>query len=159
MVNNTAMLIHFPRAVLVALPIALAALTLPAGAQVAPRISLPQLETMFSNMRAQTHWNIDGPMLWGYYFLDADRVKLDVVSTALASQGYRVVAIQKINGREDYRLHVEKVEVHTPQTLYARDVDLEALARKYKLRSYDGMDVGPPPADAAAPVAASAASR
>ncbi len=159
MVNNGPMLIHFPRAVLVALPIALAALTLPASAQVAPKISLPQLETMFSNMRAQTHWNIDGPMLWGYYFLDADRVKLDVVSTALASQGYRVVAIQKINGREDYRLHVEKVETHTPQTLYARDVDLEAMARKYKLRSYDGMDVGPPPADAVAPVATSAASR
>ena len=155
MVNNRTMPTHFPRAVLVALPIALAALTSPAGAQVAPRISLVQLETMFSNMRAQTHWNIDGPMLWGYYFLDADRVKLDVVATALANQGYRVVAIQKINGREDYRLHVEKMETHTPQTLYARDVDLEGLARKYRIRSYDGMDVGPPPAD----VAASAASR
>ncbi len=156
MVNNVTMHTSFCRGVPhAALALALMAAALPAGAQVAPKISLPQLETMFSNMRAQTRWNIDGPMLWGYYFLDADRVKLDVVATALVNQGYRVAAVQKVNGREDYRLHVEKIETHTPQTLYTRDVELEGLARKYKIRSYDGMDVGPPPADAAA----SAASR
>jgi hypothetical protein len=146
------------RAALLALPLALAAFAPSAGAQVAPRISMEQLEKMFSNMRTQTHWNIDGPMLWGYYFLDGDRVKLDVLSNALVGQGYRLVGLQKINGREAWRLHVEKVEVQSPQTLYRRDVELEALARKYAIASYDGMDVGPAAADAA-PAAASPASR
>jgi hypothetical protein len=146
------------RAALLALPLALAAFAPPAGAQVAPKISAQQLEKMFANMRTQTHWNIDGPMLWGYYFLDGDRVKLDVLSNALVGQGYRLVAFQKVNGREVWRLHVEKVEVQSPQTLYRRDVELEALARKYAIASYDGMDVGPAPADAA-PAAASVASR
>jgi len=149
-----------PRAALLALPLALALLAPPAGAQVAPKISMEQLEKMFADMRTQTHWNIDGPMLWGYYFLDGDRVKLDVLSNVLVGQGYRLVGLQKINGREMWRLHVEKVEVQSPQALYRRDVELEALARKYAIASYDGMDVGPVPADAAsASAAASTASR
>ena len=133
-----------------ALAISLAGLTAPAAAQVAPKISLDQLQTMFSNMRAQTHWNLDGPMLWGFFFLDADRARLQAAQTELTGQGYRFVDLQKVAGREDYRLHVEKVEVHTPQTLYARDIELEGLARKLHIRSYDGMDVGPAPMTEAA---------
>jgi len=130
----------------------------PASAQIAPQISLSQLQEMFDNMRAKTHWNIDGPMLWGYYFLDSDSAKLDAAAAELTSQGYRLVAIQKVNGRVEYRLHVEKVETHTPQTLYARDIDLEGLARKHGIRKYDGMDVGPAPApDAPAPAASATA--
>ena len=138
-----------------ALAIALAGLGAPTAAQVAPKISLDQLQTMFANMRAQTHWNLDGPMLWGFFFLDSDRAKLEAAQAELTSKGYRFVAIQKVNGSENYRLHVERVEVHTPQTLYARDIELEGLARKLHVRSYDGMDVGPAPtADGAAASAA-----
>ena len=95
-------------------------------------------------MRAQTPWNIDGPLLWGYFFIDPDRAKLDAAAAALKDKGYRVVGIAKVDGRDLFRLHVERVEVQTPDSLYARDIELEALARKLHIGSYDGMDVGPP---------------
>jgi hypothetical protein len=103
---------------------------------------------MFANMRTQTRWDIDGPMLWGYFFFDDDRARLRAAATELTGKGYRLVSIERVEGRADYRLHVEKVEIHSPQSLNARDIELEALARKYKIRSYDGMDVGPAPASA-----------
>lgn len=135
---------------LAALMAALVAGIAPAEAQVAPKIPLEKLQAMFANMRAQTRWNIDGPLLWGYFFLDPDRARLDAAATELSAKGYRVVDIAKVDGRELFRLHVERVEVQTPESLYARDIELEALARKLHIRNYDGMDVGPAPAAASA---------
>ncbi len=40
-------------------------------------IELGMLEDMFSGMRAQTNWNVDGPMLWGYFFADRSPEKLE----------------------------------------------------------------------------------
>ena len=111
----------------------------------AKRIELPQLEAMFAQMRAKAPWNVDGPLLWGYFFLDADPDKLKRVATELVNSGYRVVGISEISGRRMSRLHVEKVEVHSPQTLHERNSQLYALATKYEVASYDGMDVGPAP--------------
>ncbi len=127
---------------------AVAAIPVHADAQVAPKIPLEKLQSMFANMRAQTPWNIDGPLLWGYFFIDADRTRLDAAAATLKDKGYRVVGIAKVDGHDLFRLHVERVEVQTPDSLYARDIELEALARKLHIGSYDGMDVGPPPAAA-----------
>jgi hypothetical protein len=130
----------------------LAAVALPAQAQFAPKIPLAKLQAMFATMRAQGRVNVDGPLLWGYFFLDPDRAKLGAAAKELSAKGYRVVGIAS-NGRGLYRLHVARVEVHTAESLYARDIEFDALARKFHILSYDGMDVGP------APAAASAASR
>jgi hypothetical protein len=40
-------------------------------------------------------------------------------------------------------LHVERVEAHTPQTLFARNAEFYLLADEFEVESYDGMDVGP----------------
>ena len=32
------------------------------------------LEQMFEGIRAQTKWNIDGDMLWGYFFYDTAQI-------------------------------------------------------------------------------------
>jgi hypothetical protein len=100
---------------------------------------------MFANMRAHAPWNVDGPLLWGFFFLDADEVKLQSASADLVAHGYRLVDISKTRTGDEYRLHVERVETLTPVTLNSRNIELEALARKYEIRSYDGMDVGPAP--------------
>ena len=100
---------------------------------------------MFSNMRAKAPWNVDGPLLWGYFFLDPSQEKLASVAKELIAAQYRVVGINEISGRNLFRLHVEKLEVHSPATLHARNGELYELAAKYKLASYDGMDVGPAP--------------
>jgi len=36
-----------------------------------------QLEDMFDNMRAKTKWNVDGPMLRGYFFMDPKRRQVE----------------------------------------------------------------------------------
>ena len=112
-------------------------------AQTSPHIQLSQLEAMFSGMRAKTPWNVDGPLLWGYFFLDPSQEKLASAAKELLAGQYRVVGINEVPGRHIFRLHVEKVEVHSPASLHARNNELYELAAKYKLASYDGMDVGP----------------
>jgi hypothetical protein len=106
-------------------------------------ITLQQLEEMFANMRAQTKWNLDGDMLWGYFFTDPDSKKLEPIATHLSDGGYRVVSIYPTDDKSTHFLHVERVEHHTPKTLHARNEELAALAAKFGIATYDGMDVGP----------------
>lgn len=111
-------------------------------AQTQQRIARSQLDQMFSQMRAKAPWNVDGPLLWGYFFLDGSREKLELAASELVSMGYRVVGIEPTPvGR--YRLHVERIEVHSPASLDSRNQELYALADRLKIASYDGMDVGP----------------
>ena len=117
----------------------------PSQAQQGRKIALSQLEEMFSNIRSKTKWNIDGPMLWGYFFFDDSTARLNMLAEQLAPLGYRIVGVSQVEGRTSYRLHVEKVEMHSPVTLHARNNEFYALAEKLHLASYDGMDVGPTP--------------
>ena len=41
---------------------------MPGRAQTSKRIPLEAIEAMFANMRHQTQWNVDGPLLWEYFF-------------------------------------------------------------------------------------------
>lgn len=114
-------------------------------AQPSSRIQLGQLEEMFSSIRAKTKWNVDGPLLWGYFFFDSDPEKLKRAASELESSGYRLVNLDQVEGPPLYRLHVEKVETHTPASLHARNSQFYSLAERFSLASYDGMDVGPAP--------------
>jgi hypothetical protein len=113
-------------------------------AQPAERIQLRQLEAMFAQMRAKTPWNVDGPLLWGYFFFGANAEKIKTAAAELQTQGYRVVEVAEVPGRGLWRLHVERVEHHTPQTLDVRNSEFYAFATRHGLESYDGMDVGAP---------------
>jgi hypothetical protein len=113
-------------------------------AQSTQRIQLTQIEAMFSDMRARAPWNVDGPLLWGYFFFDPSEQKLRNVAKEL-EKSYRVVSVAEVPGRRSFRLHVEKVEVHTPASLHARNSEFYELAARFGLASYDGMDVGPVP--------------
>jgi hypothetical protein len=106
-------------------------------------ITLEELEHMFANMRAETKWDVDGEMLWGYFFTDPDPKKLERLVQPLTNAGYHFVNIYETDDKSTHFLHVERVEKHTPQTLYARNAEFYRLADEYGLESYDGMDVGP----------------
>jgi len=116
---------------------------LPVSAQGPKRIPLSQIEAMFANMRAKAPWNVDGPLLWGYFFFDPNREKLEQAATELQTAGYRVVGIEQVQGKQSLRLHVERIETHTPASLDTRNQEFYALAARLGLSSYDGMDVGP----------------
>ncbi|MRW88703.1 ribonuclease E inhibitor RraB [Duganella sp. FT80W] len=95
---------------------------------------------MFSNMRKNAPWKVDGPLLWGYFFDGQDRKKLEQLAAELNGKGYGTVGI---NAQQDKLvLHVEKVETHTPASLDDRDQEFYAVAERYGV-FYDGMDVGP----------------
>jgi hypothetical protein len=100
---------------------------------------------MFSNMRAKAPWNVDGPLLWGYFFFDPSSSKLHRAASELQVAGYRIVSVQEVPGKGVFRLHVEKVEVHSPESLHTRNGEFYRLAEKHGIASYDGMDVGPAP--------------
>ena len=61
--------------------------------------------------------------------------------------GYRYVNLfepELDDGVEPYFfLHVEREEVHTVQSLFERNSQLEDFAETHELATYDGMDVGP----------------
>lgn len=116
-----------------------------ADAQSSRNISLGQLEEMFNKMRANTKWNVDGDLLWGYFFFDPNPEKLQHAADELKASGYRIADITPDAKRQTYRLHVEKIETHSPSSLNSRNQEFYALAEKYNLASYDGMDVGPVP--------------
>lgn len=106
-------------------------------------ITAAQLQEMFSHMRANPKWNVDAPLLWGYFFIDPDPNWLQLVAQDLTASGYRLVDIRATDDKSAYVLHIEKVEHHTVESLNKRNQEFYALAEKFKLSSYDGMDVGP----------------
>lgn len=111
-------------------------------------ISKAQLVEMFQNMEQKSHWDISKAMLWGYFFTDASKSDLEAVVPSLEAQGYRLVDIY-LSDKEDPKdddhwwLHVEKVEIHTPDSLDERNKRFYQFAEDNGLDSYDGMDVGP----------------
>ena len=117
-----------------------------AGAQERP-IKRDQLVQMFDSMRAEAPWNVDGPLLWGYFFYSRDRAKLRSAADDLAREGYRIVSLEPVESGSSrpWRLHVERIETHTVDSLLARNEQFYRLAERYRLDSYDGMDVGPAP--------------
>ena len=111
------------------------------------RIPRSTIDEMFAKIRAQTDWPIDSDMLWGYFFTDTDRAKLERAGRALEEAGYRFVGILAPDPDDDDQetlyLHVERIETHTAESLHARNTELYALAGALGLATYDGMDVGP----------------
>jgi hypothetical protein len=105
------------------------------------------LNWMFTSMRRDTKWNVNGPLLWGYFFTDHSASRLQKAAEFLAAQGYRVVDIfpSDADGEKPgvLFLHVERVEQHTEASLHARNTELAEFAAALQLGSYDGMDVGP----------------
>ena len=105
------------------------------------------LEFGFHEMR-DAGWDTDGDLLWGHFFLDADVSKLKELSEHLESLGYRFVGISEVEDDNEepsgkFMLHVERVEIHHPDTLAKRNVALSQLAHQFDVGEYDGWDAGP----------------
>lgn len=108
-------------------------------------ITLESLEEMFTNIKAKTKWNVDGALLWGYFFTDHDPRKFGPLKKHLEGLGYRYVTVlepEDGEGNGVYFLHVEQVERHTPLSLHQRNQELYRLAEQFGVETYDGMDVG-----------------
>ncbi|WP_373650968.1 MULTISPECIES: ribonuclease E inhibitor RraB [unclassified Schlesneria] len=102
-----------------------------------------ELIEMFEAIAEQTDWDMSSEMLWGYFFTDDDRDKLESFADHLVEQGYVFVEIAEGDEADDpLTLQVEKIEIHNPESLFQRNQELADLAQKMGISSYDGMDVG-----------------
>lgn len=95
----------------------------------------------FAQIAKNTNWDMQKPMLWGYFFTSEWRLPLEVSRRLLGFIGYRFV---DLSCRDDkiWWLHLEYVEVHDVNTLSVRDVRLSRFA-SLMYSGYDGWDVGP----------------
>lgn len=107
-------------------------------AQQAPE-SQSKIATIFRTMELQ---GIDTkvPRLYGFFFFDKDRSKLEKLKDYLLGQQFRFVRLDKIE-ESKYLLHVEHVHVYTVTSLEAQDQKMRSIALKFKIDSYDGWDV------------------
>jgi len=108
-------------------------------------ISFEQLRQMFWNMKNRSGWDISGDLVSGYFFADRNPIKLEPLATQLVEMDYRLVSIYEADDRSTYFLHVERIETHTPSSLLRHTIEMNALAAKFGVASYDGMDAGPVP--------------
>jgi hypothetical protein len=109
-----------------------------------------QLQTMFDQISRDTKWDLKKPLLWGYFFTHPTRDALEKAAPLLTARGYRLVDIrlgerQSPSDPDTWWLHVERIEIHTVDSLDARNRDLDAFAKEHGINNYDGMDVGPAP--------------
>jgi len=94
-------------------------------------------------MRINSKWIVDDKLLWGYFFIDKSKNKLEKLAEGLAHEGYIIVRVALTNDKRTYLSLGEKMEHHNPQTMNDRNSKFNKLAEKYEIESYDGMDVGP----------------
>ena len=106
-------------------------------------ITLQQLNEMFAGLRDETDWNIDGEMLWGYYFTAPAPEVLESLAETLSERNFDISEIFESDDEPLFILQAERLEKHTPESLFALNAELEALATKFEGVEYDGMDVNP----------------
>lgn len=111
-------------------------------------IEKDQLVMMFEQIADNTDWDLSAPLIWGFFFTDASAEKLRAVAPVLEQDGYRFVDVFLADKDEPadpdlWMLHVEKIEVHTPDSLDSRNREFYRFAADHGLGAYDGMDVAP----------------
>jgi len=83
--------------------------------------------------------NTKQEFLYGYFFYDKNKSKLEKLKQALEEQSYSFVEIRKDDGM--FVLHMDKVEQHTRETIFVTKQNLTKLATTFGV-SYDGFDLG-----------------
>lgn len=105
-------------------------------------VRIEQIRQIFIRLEAQGV-DLRTPHLFGYFFFDKERHGLERLSEEVLKNGYTVASLEQIEDGK-FRLHVEKTESHTPESLYQRGLALTEIATKYSVDVYDGFDVGNP---------------
>ncbi len=112
-------------------------------------MDLEDTRNLFANLRENTDWDINGPLLWGYFFVHSTAEPLQALAEHLQAQGYTFVELFEQEPEEGdapfHVLHVERVEIHDEASLDRRNQEFAALAAEKGVEDYDGMDVGPAP--------------
>jgi len=109
---------------------------------------LESIREIFEEARTEDKWNIDEEMLYSYFFVDKDIDKLEKLGLDLEAKGYDFLDIFELADEKtdestgEYLLHIDKTEIHTPESLAQRNAEFQNLANEYEIASYDGWEFG-----------------
>lgn len=109
---------------------------------------LEGIKEIFEQAKTEDGWNLDEDMLYSYYFVDKDAEKLEALGNKLEADGYDFVDIFELGDEKteeptgEYLLHIDKIEIHTPESLAERNVEFQRLADEHKIATYDGWEFG-----------------
>ena len=95
--------------------------------------------------RGKARFNVDETCRWSFFFVDPNRSKLDPVADHLGSIGYEVRGFLEPDNDSEHPvwfLRADRIEQHTVESLHQRNGELYAVAKRFKVEDYDGMDVG-----------------
>ncbi len=101
-----------------------------------------EIQALFRKME-NAGWNMKKPYLWGYFFKDSSREKLEKLKQHLVSLGYEFVDMNQSEADQLFWLHVEKVQQHSLESLINLNKSLRQLAKDFGIAEYDGMDISP----------------
>ena len=106
------------------------------------------IREIFNDAKTEDGWDLNEEMLYSYYFVDESVDKLEKLGLKLEADGYDFVDVFELGDEEteqstgEYLLHIDKTEVHTPESLAQRNVEFAKLAEEYELKTYDGWEFG-----------------
>ena len=109
---------------------------------------LEGIKEIFADAKREDDWNLDEEMLYSYYFVDKSVDKLEKLGLKLEADGYDFIDVFELGDEEtdkstgEYLLHIDKVEVHTPESLAQRNVEFARLAEEFEIETYDGWEFG-----------------
>ncbi len=102
--------------------------------------SQQNINTIFERMEIQGV-DLHHPLLYGYFFADSDKQKLEKLSRKLKKEHYNIIRLEETVSK-GFLLQVEKVETHSRTSLHKRNLEFARLAEKFEIQSYDGWEVG-----------------
>ena len=106
------------------------------------------IREIFDDAKTEDGWNLNEEMLYSFYFVDESVDKLEKLGLKLEADGYDFVDVFELGDEEteqstgEYLLHIDKTEVHTPESLAQRNVEFAKLAEEYELKTFDGWEFG-----------------
>jgi hypothetical protein len=109
---------------------------------------LEGIREIFDDARREDNWNLAEEMLYSYYFVDGSVDKLEKLGLKLEADGYDFIDVFELGDEEtgkstgEYLLHIDKVEIHTPESLAQRNVEFAKLAEEFEIETYDGWEFG-----------------
>lgn len=109
---------------------------------------LEGINEIFETAKTEDGWDMSGEMLYSYYFVDSSIEKLQSLGDKLQADGYDFIDIFELGDEEteeptgEFLLHIDKVEVHTPESLAERNVEFQNFADEFEIETYDGWEFG-----------------
>ena len=106
------------------------------------------IREIFDDAKTEDGWDLNEEMLYSFYFVDESVDKLEKLGLKLEADGYDFVDVFELGDEEteqstgEYLLHIDKTEVHTPESLAQRNVEFAKLAEEYELKTFDGWEFG-----------------